>query len=99
MDENLNHIFHVLADLAFAHSIEAGKEISTLPNHESAILFGRNSSNNGFEGICMDDAAQKSVAGLEAYKRYCSFTNTPIDLNPSREAFKLGSGNTQELRN
>ncbi len=87
MDEVLNHTFHVLADRAFAHLLEAGKEISTVPNQESVILFSRNPKNNSFEGIFMDDGAQKSVAGLEASKRYCSFTNTPIDLNPSRETF------------
>ena len=92
MDEDLNNTFHVLAEQAFPHSLEAGKEISIGPNQESTILFGRNPKNDGCEGICMDDGARKSVAGLEAYKRYCSFNNTRIDLHPSRETFKLGAG-------
>ncbi len=69
MGENLNHTFHVLANRAFAHSLKAGKEILTVPNQESVILFGRNYKNNGSEGICMDNGAQKSGAGLEACKR------------------------------
>ena len=92
MDEVLNHTFHILADRAFAHQLEAGKEISTVPNQVSVILFGRNPKNNSFEEIFMDDRAQNSVSGLEACKRYCSFTNTPIDLNPKRKHFKLGAG-------
>ncbi len=38
----------------------------------------------------MDNGAQKSLAGLPAYKRYCAFIHFPIDLAPSKEKFKFG---------
>ena len=62
------------------------------------ILFESIGQNVNFDGICMDDGAQKSVAGLEAYERYCAYTNTPIDLIPSTKIFKLGTGIHKSLR-
>eukprot|EP00171_Calliarthron_tuberculosum_P023868 IDg23868t1 len=40
----------------------------------------------------MDNGAQKSIAGLPAYTRYCEHSHKPIDLIPSQEKFKLGKG-------
>ncbi len=40
-----------------------------------------------FEGIFIGDGAQKCCAGLEAYKRYCVRTNTPVGIIPSRKRF------------
>ncbi len=39
----------------------------------------------------MEDGAQKSCVGLKAYKRYCDYTRTPIDLTPSNQSFRLGN--------
>ncbi len=43
-----------------------------------------------FEGVCMDDGAQRSSAGLSAYKRYWSCTHSLPELTSSNELFKLG---------
>ena len=40
----------------------------------------------------MDYAAEKSVAGIKSYKKYCVYANAPLDLTPSSEKFKLGNG-------
>ncbi len=68
--------------------MQEGNESKRLESHQ--IFFNSRSSDSNFEGICMDDRAQKSVAGLPAYKRYCRHKNTPLDLTPSNEKFKLG---------
>ncbi len=43
-----------------------------------------------FEGICIDNGAEKSVASLPAYKRYCAHTHATLDLQPSSESFRMG---------
>ena len=45
----------------------------------------------------MDNVAEKLVAGLENYEKYCIHTNTPLDLSPSNERFKLGTGVHESL--
>ena len=64
-------------------SLEASTKFSTVLNQGNRILFSRNQKNNGFEVICTNDGAEKRAARLEAYKKYFSFTDAPIDLNIS----------------
>ena len=40
----------------------------------------------------MYNAAQKSVSGIDAHKKYCIYTNAPFHLVRSQETFRLGSG-------
>ena len=46
----------------------------------------------------MDCAAQKSVAGIDTYKKCSIYTNTPFDLIWSQENLRLGSGIYPSLR-
>ena len=39
----------------------------------------------------MDNGAQKTVAGYEAYEKYCKFTKTSVDLTPSKELYRFGN--------
>ena len=39
----------------------------------------------------MDNASEKSVAGIDSYKKHCLYTNSPLDLTPSSERFKLAN--------
>ena len=43
-----------------------------------------------FDGICMDDGAQQTCAGMEAYRNYCQYSNSPMDLVPRNELYILG---------
>ena len=71
-----------LSDRSFMHSMAP-----SFSNAEvNDILFTKIGS-DVFQGICMDNAAEKSVAGIESYKKYCVYTNTPLDLTPSIEKF------------
>ncbi len=88
-----SNTFDELADRSFSYALTTMKEGNESKRFEShQIFFNSRSSDSNFEGICMDDGTQKIVAGLPAYKRYCSHTNTPLDLTPSNEQFKLGEG-------
>ena len=83
MDSNVNDTYFTskvdsqsyttLADVSFHHSITSTPEkISAAESRE--VLFTSNNSTS-FEGICMDDGAEKSLAGVPAFERCCSFTN------------------------
>ena len=56
----------------------------------SNIHFEEQASSEIFEGICMDNGAQKSVAGLRAFERYCAHVYIPVRFKDSLEHFHLG---------
>ena len=91
--ENSDRSFYEhLADRAFLHDVAP-----RMPEEDAKnVLFTRR-KNPGLNGICMDDAAEKTVAGIENYKKYCIHTNTPVDLAPSNERLKLGAGIHESL--
>ncbi len=75
-----------LADRAYTHKFQPrGHEQSI-----TTIMFSSKYGKNKFEGVCMDDRAQKNCAGFKAYQRYCDHTRTPVDLIPSNVKFRLG---------
>ena len=83
-DPEYQHTFDELAHRAFSHSISPFNRDSKENFSEVNQTFQNSkSSSSKFEGICMDDGAEKSVAGLEPYKKYCFHTNTPADLTQS----------------
>lgn len=53
-------------------------------------VFSNEATGSTFEVIDMDNGAQKYLAGIHAFKRYCSFTHTPENLQSRNELFKLG---------
>ncbi len=92
-DKEYQHTFKNLADRSFTHSLSHFLVRSSTESSELIqLLLKSKKDNSSFEGICMDNGAEKSVAGLEAYKRYCLHTNTPLDLSPSKETFRLVDG-------
>ncbi len=88
--KNYDSTLNEMADRAFSHSVLWNSNKHNYENQQ--ILINSRSSPLEFDEICMDDGAQKSVTGLEAYKKYCVYTCTPVDIVPSKESFKLGSG-------
>ena len=91
-DENLNTLnftsspstYHYLADIAFFHKLT--------PNiTDTSDVFYNSDINAKLDGICMDNGAQKTVAGYEAYEKYCNFTKTSVDLAPSIELYRFGN--------
>ncbi len=64
-------LFSALADIYYSHGVL--ESASSTEHHQ--ILFTQRASSPQFEGICVDNGAQKSVAGLPAYKLHCSFAN------------------------
>ena len=79
--------FGILADNCFLHSINCS--VDNQENFPSSSVY--ESKSHEFEGICMDLGAEKSLAGLQAYMRYCNHTQTPVELEPSIKRFRLGS--------
>ena len=85
---NDSNTFYILADVSFHHALTSAPDtLEEAPVRE--VLFTKNDYAK-FEGICMDDGAQKSLAGLPAFERYCAFTKTQAELTPSKELFRLG---------
>ena len=60
---------------------------------KSKVMKMISEGNNDFEGVMIDNAASKSPSGLSAYLRYCAFTNSVPNLEPSGRGFSgIGSG-------
>ena len=76
--------YHYLADSAFSHKLAL--HLTDIPN-----LFYTSYDNAKFDDICMDNGAQKTGAGYEAYEKYCKFTKTSVDLTPSKELYRFGN--------
>ena len=44
----------------------------------SNIHFEEKASSEPFEGICIDNGVQKSVAGIKAFEQYCAHVYIPV---------------------
>ncbi len=83
-------LFDALADAAYSHSLLHTRFEVFDQQDQNITLFAEHVAPSMFEGICMDNGAEKSVAGLPAYKRYCAHTHSTLDLQPSSESFRVG---------
>ncbi len=83
-------LFDALADSAYSHSLLHTRLEVFDQQDQNIILFAEHVTPSMFESICMDNGAEKSVAGLPGYKRYCAHTHTTLDLQPSSESFRMG---------
>ena len=75
---------HYLANSAFSH------KLAPHVTDSSNIFYTRDVDAN-FDGICTDNGAQKTVAGYEAYEKYCTFAKTSVDITASKELYKFGN--------
>ena len=96
LSNDLDTSYSALSNLSYCHFMLRDAEVESLSKHHK-ILFTDQRAMMKFEGICMDDGAQRSVAGLAAYTRYCSHTNSQLDLIPSKELFRFGDGTHRSL--
>ena len=85
-DSKCKQPFEELEDRELFHLLTPEKE---KVNERSQIFFNGRSRFSDFEGLCMDERAERSFADLEAYKRYCLHSNIPISLKPSKERIKF----------
>ena len=74
--------YHYLADSAFSHKL--APDVIDISN-----IFYNSDFEAKFDGICMDNGAQKTVAGCESYEKYCKFAKTSFDLTPSKELYRF----------
>ena len=80
------HCYAILADSSFSHLIihSFDYSIENIPE----ITLGQAPST--FDGICIDNGAQKSTACLPSFHQYCSFIRSYTYLILSQELFLLG---------
>ena len=74
------YCYGVLSDSSFFHLINHSSDYSI--DEIPEISLGK--ALNVFDGICTDNGAQKSIAGLPSIQQYCSFTRSSTDLNSNK---------------
>ena len=82
--------YNTLADQATEHYFLRDKDIRGPKGIFSKWNVDNSRCNQPFEGICMDNGAQKSVSGINAYLRYCKHAHVTPSLVPSKDHFKFG---------